>query len=323
MSLSKHYKDMALGQKHVMRMENHSNNPYHQRHIDQFCSYADLVAESAKAEVIEMLPKLIEQYMKSPKWQVDVGFLVSVTLDLTLDDGVGGIVLANLLEMGVFGRHGVFSQLGEGAVHNDFTLCVRELTNILHSNHFPFYWLGEGLGYLLVQNGFTLLVEVGDCGILVEEPGLDFLIGAGFGKCFFSLFGISAKDVELYHDGVVFIVMLGNVVFHVLVGQTLVGRLVALGALAGSDNYYLEAGVVATNFLECLVFVGAILGSSGVEALGNFDGTGGDANSQILHITFSFFFWACCPVVLFCLGCCSLAVITLYRRCRYNLSYYW
>ena len=72
MSLSKHYKDMALAQKHVMRMENHGNNPYHSRHIDQFCSYADLVAECAKAEVIEMLPKLIEQYMKSPKWQVDV-----------------------------------------------------------------------------------------------------------------------------------------------------------------------------------------------------------------------------------------------------------
>ena len=72
MSLSNHYKDMALGQKHVMRMENHGNNPYHSRHIDQFCSYADLVAESAKAEVIEMLPRLIEQYLKSPRWQVEV-----------------------------------------------------------------------------------------------------------------------------------------------------------------------------------------------------------------------------------------------------------
>lgn len=72
MSLSKHYKDMALSQKHVMRMENHGNNPYHDRHIDQFCAYADLAAEGAKAEVIEMLPKLIEQYMKSPKWEVEV-----------------------------------------------------------------------------------------------------------------------------------------------------------------------------------------------------------------------------------------------------------
>ena len=69
MYLSKHYKDMALARKHAMRMD---NNPYHQRHIDQFCLYADLMAESAKEEVIEMLPKLIEQYMKSPKWQVDV-----------------------------------------------------------------------------------------------------------------------------------------------------------------------------------------------------------------------------------------------------------
>ena len=72
MSLSKHYRDMALGQKHVMRMENHGNNPYHSRHIDQFCEYADLVAESAKAEVIEMLPRLIEEYLKSPRWQVEV-----------------------------------------------------------------------------------------------------------------------------------------------------------------------------------------------------------------------------------------------------------
>ena len=53
-----------------MRME--GQNPYHFKHIDQFCSYADLVAESAKAEIMEMLPQMIEQYMKSPKWQVEV-----------------------------------------------------------------------------------------------------------------------------------------------------------------------------------------------------------------------------------------------------------
>ena len=72
MSLSKHYRDRAYVQKRVMMAEEQGQNPYHSRHIDQFCEYADLVAESAKAEVIEMLPKLIEQYMKSPKWQVDV-----------------------------------------------------------------------------------------------------------------------------------------------------------------------------------------------------------------------------------------------------------
>ena len=53
-----------------MRME--GQNPYHFKHIDQFCAYADLVAESVKAEIIEMLPQMIEQYMKSPKWQVEV-----------------------------------------------------------------------------------------------------------------------------------------------------------------------------------------------------------------------------------------------------------
>lgn len=74
MSLSKHYKDRAFVQKQVMKAEGraHNSNPYHDRHIDQFCAYADLAAEGAKAELIEMLPKLIDQYMKSPKWEVEV-----------------------------------------------------------------------------------------------------------------------------------------------------------------------------------------------------------------------------------------------------------
>lgn len=74
MSLSKHYRDRAFVQKQVMKAEgqNPNNNPYHDRHIDQFCAYVDLVAEGVKAEIMEMLPNLIEQYMKSPKWQVDV-----------------------------------------------------------------------------------------------------------------------------------------------------------------------------------------------------------------------------------------------------------
>ena len=63
MSLSNHYKDMALVQKHAMRMG--SRNPYHSGHIDQFCAYADLIA---KAEALEVL----EQYLKSPRWQIEV-----------------------------------------------------------------------------------------------------------------------------------------------------------------------------------------------------------------------------------------------------------
>ena len=66
MSLSNHYKDMALVQKHAMRMGN--RNPYHSGHIDQFCAYADLVAESVKAEILEALPR----HLKSPRWQVEV-----------------------------------------------------------------------------------------------------------------------------------------------------------------------------------------------------------------------------------------------------------
>ena len=63
MSLSNHYKNMALVQKHAMRMGN--RNPYHNQHIDQFCAYADLIA---KAEALEVL----EQYLKSPRWQIEV-----------------------------------------------------------------------------------------------------------------------------------------------------------------------------------------------------------------------------------------------------------
>ena len=54
---------MALVQKYAMRMGN--RNPYHNQHIDQFCAYADLIA---KAEALEVL----EQYLKSPRWQVEV-----------------------------------------------------------------------------------------------------------------------------------------------------------------------------------------------------------------------------------------------------------
>ena len=67
---SNQYRALAETRKHAMRME--GQNPYHFKHIDQFCSYADLVAESVKAEIIEMLPQMIEKYMKSPKWQVEV-----------------------------------------------------------------------------------------------------------------------------------------------------------------------------------------------------------------------------------------------------------
>ena len=67
---SNQYRALAETRKHAMRMEGQS--PYHFKHIDQFCAYADLVAESVKAEIIEMLPQMIEKYMKSPKWQVEV-----------------------------------------------------------------------------------------------------------------------------------------------------------------------------------------------------------------------------------------------------------
>ena len=67
---SNQYRALAETRKHAIRME--ETNPYHFKHIDQFCSYADLVAESVKAEIIEMLPQMVEKYMKSPKWQVEV-----------------------------------------------------------------------------------------------------------------------------------------------------------------------------------------------------------------------------------------------------------
>ena len=209
--------------------------------------------------------------------QTLVGFLVGITLDGATDNSVGGVILANLLEVGVFGGHGILGVAGEGGIHYDFALCVRELQGILHSNHFPFYWLGEGLDtdldevstafcHLLLEKGLvggllltflclhlggfnqlgTGFVEGSDCGVLVQEPGLDFLIGAGFGTGFFCFIGHGAKVHVFLHGRVLFIIVGEDVVFHVLVGQSLVG---GLGSLAGSDYYYLIAGVVATDFL--------------------------------------------------------------------------
>ena len=69
-----------------------------------------------------------------------IGLLVAVPLDLTLDDRVVGVVLADTLEVGVFVAHGVLGVLGEGAIHHDGASIVVNSQSILHGLVLSFSW---------------------------------------------------------------------------------------------------------------------------------------------------------------------------------------
>lgn len=71
MKFNNPYYAQASLKRSTMWLQSQGQNVHHQ-HIEQFCEYADLMAESVKAEIIEMLPQLIEQYIKSPKYEVVV-----------------------------------------------------------------------------------------------------------------------------------------------------------------------------------------------------------------------------------------------------------
>ena len=47
-------------------------NPYHVRHVQQYCDYADAVGEKIKQEIIKELPRLVAEIVKQPKVQVEV-----------------------------------------------------------------------------------------------------------------------------------------------------------------------------------------------------------------------------------------------------------
>ena len=77
---------------------------------------------------------------------------MAVALNLALNDSVGGVIPANLLEMGVFDRHSIFSQLCESAVHNDGGVIVANLQSVLHSGKIIAAANSCGLAYFVLQH---------------------------------------------------------------------------------------------------------------------------------------------------------------------------
>lgn len=66
--------NLAMVKRHAMLAEAQlgDTNPYHYRHINQFCDYADCVAEAVKEEIRAELPRMIQEALKQPKVQLKV-----------------------------------------------------------------------------------------------------------------------------------------------------------------------------------------------------------------------------------------------------------
>lgn len=65
--------DLYTVKRHAMMVEAQAEgNPYHIRHVNQYCDYADAVGEKIKKEILAELPRLVLEIIKQPKVQVEV-----------------------------------------------------------------------------------------------------------------------------------------------------------------------------------------------------------------------------------------------------------
>jgi len=65
--------DLYTVKRHAMMAEAQAEgNPYHIRHVQQYCDYVDSMAERVKHEIMKELPKMIMEIIKQPKVQVEV-----------------------------------------------------------------------------------------------------------------------------------------------------------------------------------------------------------------------------------------------------------
>ena len=65
----------ALMAKHKLQLQasmSHSDNPYHQIHIQEFTAYVDASVNSLAHEIMQQLPALIDQRIAATKVQMDV-----------------------------------------------------------------------------------------------------------------------------------------------------------------------------------------------------------------------------------------------------------
>ena len=71
---SNQYQTRAQMLRHQLNLQNgmNSGNPYHAKHIDEFCNYADQVVASAMENLRQDLTVMIQQELKTGKVQVGI-----------------------------------------------------------------------------------------------------------------------------------------------------------------------------------------------------------------------------------------------------------
>ena len=71
MNFNNPYYAQAQAKRSAMRLEAQAQG-IHSRHIDQFCEYANLMAEGVKQDILDALPQLIAQEMQKTNLEINV-----------------------------------------------------------------------------------------------------------------------------------------------------------------------------------------------------------------------------------------------------------
>ena len=135
----------------------------------------------------------------------------------------------------IFGRTDNLCVLCERLVHNKSLFSESKQRKFVITSALLF------LGHRAVQKLGAVVVKLIDFLIPGEEPVLDFLIGARFGKCLFRFIGLTAQVKEFLHCSSVFIIVSLNILFHIRIGQSLEAGL--LFGRRSSDNLPYLKGV--------------------------------------------------------------------------------
>lgn len=141
------------------------------------------------------------------------------------------------------------------------------------------------------QSSFALLVELSDCGELLQEPLLDFLVGSGISEGFLCLCAGAAQHLELSHDGLIIVIVGSDILCHVAVSQTLVVGLLLGG---GSLDLDLKVGIHGAEGVQLVELLGINLASGLGLGLGHLDLAGKQVSvhsCNLLLINYFLFCW--------------------------------